>query len=577
MSARWRLIVITFCLFARLMGIGAGQPTQAADDPRVRQAVSKANGFLSSHFNDSVDHPEQSLVALAMLKSGTPASDQRIQKTVEAIRKKITGGVYKPVDKHIYEAGMDATLLVEINAEAYQEELRAISQYVIERQFPSGSWDYPADSREGGRGTQGDTSVVQYACLALWAAERGGVDIQDDVWGKCVEWLRGAMNADGGYSYIPGTKQGLFNGQSDLNMTFAGMGALLICARNLYPSVADEIFSGSATPEKKKEQPEKTIPGLEKIDISKLPKKFQKPKSKVNVSLSQIRATLKRGSNWVNTRFRPYNPGGVFPYYYFYTLERFGALAQVDKIGGNDWYAACGQELFRRQKSDGSWPKQQLTNVNITTSFVILFLVRSTGKVVGIPEDPSVGGGLLTGGKGPPKEAVEAAKEPLPIEKLIQSLQNPENLDLVQLQSDLIEQVQIGDKSALIGQKERLKQLITHPHGEVRRTAAWALGRTNDLSMGRYLIDALEDKDLGVMIEAQSSLCWLSRKFDGVGLPVNPLDELPENATETEKAAAITAWRDEARRIWGNWYLKVRPYADRGDEFEAKLRQRLGK
>jgi HEAT repeat protein len=135
--------------------------------------------------------------------------------------------------------------------------------------------------------------------------------------------------------------------------------------------------------------------------------------------------------------------------------------------------------------------------------------------------------------------------------------------------------VQLGNKEDLIGQKDQLVKLIRHPHGEIRRTAAWALGRTNDLHLARYLIDALEDPDLGVMMEAHASLCWLSRRFDGYGLPVNPLDELETDASDAEKNTAIRGWRVRARREWGNWYLRVRPYSDRGDEFEAQLRQRL--
>ena len=78
------------------------------------------------------------------------------------------------------------------------------------------------------------------------------------------------------------------------------------------------------------------------------------------------------------------------------------------------------------------------------------------------------------------------------------------------------------------------------------------------------------------MMEAHAGLCWISRRFDGFGLPVNPLDDLPEGASDEEQHTAIDGWRTRARRDWGNWYLRVRPYADRGDEFEARLRERLG-
>jgi len=53
------------------------------------------------------------------------------------------------------------------------------------------------------------------------------------------------------------------------------------------------------------------------------------------------------------------------------------------------------------------------------------------------------------------------------------------------------------------------------------------------------------------------------------------MDSLAEGATEEETAQAIESWRDKARQAWGTWYLDVRPYDQRGDEFEAKLKGRL--
>jgi DNA-binding response OmpR family regulator len=57
----------------------------------------------------------------------------------------------------------------------YVAELTAIAAYIEGMQLPNGGWDYPAGTRGG---TTGDTSVVQYALLGLWAATRSGVQSQ---------------------------------------------------------------------------------------------------------------------------------------------------------------------------------------------------------------------------------------------------------------------------------------------------------------------------------------------------------------------------------------------------------------
>ena len=77
-----------------------------------------------------------------------------------------------------------------------------------------------------------------------------------------------------------------------------------------------------------------------------------------------------------------------------------------------------------------------------------------------------------------------------------------------------------------------------------------------------------------------SMRCFLVTQSDDGSLQrqvtTRPLDELPESASDAEKQTAIRGWRAKARRDWGSWYLRVRPYAERGDEFEARLRERIG-
>ncbi|MCA9098773.1 MAG: HEAT repeat domain-containing protein, partial [Planctomycetaceae bacterium] len=161
------------------------------------------------------------------------------------------------------------------------------------------------------------------------------------------------------------------------------------------------------------------------------------------------------------------------------------------------------------------------------------------------------------------------------LEELLASLQSSGEISLDDVQNQLVEQIQLGDRNELIGQKDQLIKLIQHPSAEIRRTAVWALGRSNDFSAAKYLIDALSDQDLGVIIEARSALCWLARKPTGFGLAPDPLEDLPDNATDQQKKDAISSWHKDLVVTWGNWYLDNRPFADRGDDFEANFRAKL--
>ena len=77
------------------------------------------------------------------------------------------------------------------------------------------------------------------------------------------------------------------------------------------------------------------------------------------------------------------------------------------------------------------------------------------------------------------------------------------------------------------------------------------------------------------MTESHLALCWTARKPNAFKLPLDPLDGVAADAGPDQKSAAIESWRRQALRLWGEWYLRNRPYAERGDEFETNLRNRL--
>ncbi len=160
-----------------------------------------------------------------------------------------------------------------------------------------------------------------------------------------------------------------------------------------------------------------------------------------------------------------------------------------------------------------------------------------------------------------------------PIDQLLAELEKVESVDVSSTQATIVEKVTLGDREELIKQKDRLIKLAKHPHAEVRRTAIWALGRTEDMRIAKLLIAALDDQDVDVMVEAQNALCILSRKPLGFGLPQSPFEGLPESAAPQERDAAVKAWRETVKEKWVGWYYKYRPYDERDDLSEALLKK----
>lgn len=163
------------------------------------------------------------------------------------------------------------------------------------------------------------------------------------------------------------------------------------------------------------------------------------------------------------------------------------------------------------------------------------------------------------------------------IDELLSELANPESEKVLDIQQTLVATFQLGDPEKLIGQKDLLVKLTRDPRAEVRRTAVWALGHCDDLALAGVLINALRDQNLDVVVEARNALCTLSRRPLGFGLSMKPAEAAGPTASDEQRNDAVEAWRNEALARWGSWYLSVRPYAERDDIDDIRLRSKDSK
>jgi hypothetical protein len=591
-----RFTALTALVGSLLMSCAA----TAADKAQIQQAIAKGAGYIKQGLAQR-SSAVKSLSYVALLKAGESPDSPLMAEAVAHVLSKTKSGTYTPTADQIYEAGVDATLLADLNGEKYRPQIQLIADYIVENQSPQGYWNYLPPRNEPAR-IGGDISVTHYACLGLWAAARAGIKIEPAVWVRVLNWMNTCNNPDGGYAYNPGVDIGEFHLDSTLNMTVNGVGIMCIAMLNLDPKRLPnfEKSSSSSTsskstatkdpkaPKEPAREAKKPAGALEAVDLDKNSESSETVKASSgstgsipDKSFARSRSALQ----WVSARFVTVNQASHAAYYY-YSLERMGALANVKTLDGRDWYNECAEELLTRQNPDGSWTISSWGGAELDTCFAVLFLTRSTGKILRrtTTMEPPVGGGLLSGGRGLPDDLSELDANGNPkkkkgekssLDELLAALQNSDGSGLEETQTELIQMVQLGDKKQLVGQTDKLITLIAQPDPEVRRTAIWAIGRTGDLSLAKYAILGLDDPDLGVMTESHLALCWTARKPNAFKLALSPLADLPPDAPEDQKTAAVESWRRQALRLWGEWYLRNRPYADRGDEFETNLRNRL--
>lgn len=554
---------------------------QGANPAQVKSAYVKGAQYLNTIYEQS-GGGKKTLVALAIYKAGLPKDSGPVKETLGEILSRIKDGKYRPGGEHLYEAGIDATFLADLDPAKYQAQIKAIADYIVGSQKSNGGWDYPS-GRDDPK-FHGDTSVIQYACLGLWAAERAAIEIDDSVWKKVLDWHVTFQNPDGGFAYCPRTTTGHFQDRSTLNMTAAAVANMHIAMLHIDPTFLPlkQELQREKSENNEAQQPKFGV--LEAVNLDTVTEKT------VSVKIPpEAVASVRKAFNWLGVRFKVENKESPHATYYYYTVERMGALADVIKIGSSDWFDSCANYLLSKQKADGSWDESNYFDTGYDTAFCVLFMTRSTGKLLKRVEPAAqFGDGLLAGGRGLPDDltdvdfngrSVKMKEKPTePLDILLASLSKTgglENLDVVQKQ--IVEQVQLGNREDLIGQVDQLVKLVDHPDPGIRQTVVWALGRTGDMQLAQHLITRLSDSDLGVMIEARNALCWMSRKPLGFGYPEDPLIDLSDKATPAQKNAVIAQWHKNLVLKWGDWYLNNRPFEDRGDAFEAELQRKMDK
>jgi hypothetical protein len=556
-----------------LAALGAANVAVHAQGPEEKRAIQRGVDFLRGHLKPNNGAYSaggaQCLAAYAMLKGGVKPTDPAVAGTIAALLKRLRASKgYSSYGNGIYAAGCELMLLEAATPPGkpalYRKEMQHVVDYIIKNQNPKGYWNYLGGDEHG------DASVTQYGILGLWAAERVGIDVPKAAYDKTAAWLIYANQGKttGGFRYRPTNDVA---GET-LSMAAAGVSTVLICQRYLYPNQSAGLRTKK--PQPKKRGVVETVDIDTEISKQKPARKKVKTDYRPTIGFSTLSGSAARGLGWITANYRL----GEWPYYTLYGIERTAALGRVRTIGNHDWYAEGSDWLLKNQQKDGSWSSRR-AGIGPATSFAILFLSRSTSKILGEPPLDLLGDGLLRGDRGFPTDlstieegqggAIKKRTSLGPIDDLLNELQNPEKLDVPEVQKAIVEKIQLGSgkerkKWLEPGRRKQLLRMANHKRPDVRAVAVWALGRTGNIDAASVLMDALQnDPDLDVAVEARNALCWLARKPNGFGMPEKP--NVPDGATQAQRLRAAEEWRKATVAAWKKWYFQVRPYRERDD------------
>jgi hypothetical protein len=543
--------LLKLCLSAAIVLAGGGKSIadlHTTHVPRYDAAVAKGVADLQAN-RDQINERAKTLVAYALLKAGVELTDAVVAEGIEIAKARAENKGYTGYNQ-IYLAGVDAMLLAEVDPQKHKAALQMIANFVSDRQHPSGGW---SESQ-----TNPDTSMAQYAMLALWAAHRAGATISPETVDRSIAWHLATGTSDGGWEYRPHQKKG----RGHHNMVVAGAGSL---------AIGRLILHGPRS-----EAPAVKRFGVLEKSAAFAPKKYGFPNYQSKIPPGTIDAKISRAFDWLSQRFPPPlgPPDSTMPYYFFYAFERAAALYEPDDVQGKGWFETYGDVLLTMQNKSGAFDRgnETYTSASEGTSFAILYFMRSTQQIL----DRQYGSALQRGNRGNPLGEKPKKEETKSLDTLLSSLEavdlnSPELNNAPDIADELIRSVQsIKDREQLIGQVDRLKTLVRHPDPDVRQPVYWALGRTSDLSLVPLLLKGLRDPNVDVSVEAEHALRYIARKPQGLGLSDNPLAGA-EKATDAERLKLANQWRDRAVREWAGWYREVCSFEESASINELEL------
>lgn len=513
--------------------IGAVTP----DSPEVKQVIEKGVRFLESSEATDGRLGGRCLIAMALLKNGRPASHPKVQ---DALKATLAFSSQPTRGTDNYSVGLSLIFLCELDPSAHRSAIQTITTHILSRQLKNGAWTYENMQ-------VGDTSQTQYSALGLWMADAAGIDVPQDSIEQLCGWLLRTQDVSGAWGYHatdPGNMTRVGQQNVRPSLAAAGLGSVYICSDLL--SITD--FQES--------KPETGLPPA-LLEVKEKGKQVGRKK----VALQQtdpahVRTSVADGNRWFQQNFtvKPEQ----WEYYYHYGFERymsFRELAEGRAEAEPEWYNQIFSHLRSVQKENGAFSSiSGESSDSVNTSFAVLCLSRSTQKVVS-KKLRALGDGVLLGGMGLPKNVSDlqerngkVVETPLggSVEEILAIIEDPNNPELSRLAETGQAIALDGDVTKRSGQVARLRSLVSAGSYESRLVAVKTLGKVRDLDNVPVLLYALTDPDVRVVRQADTALRFISRKFQGVGLPLDP------------KPADIQA----AQRAWKDWYLAIRPDAE---------------
>lgn len=347
LSLPQRALIGVLVLAVSAAGLQAQQKVEFSD-AAVEKAIDNARKYFWARYREADGNwgedmkPEDpryggysALAIYALLASGESYQSEKMKKALEWQTKAPVQGTYV--------LGIRCQIWAMLPREsAYRQNLKRDVNLLLnglnkvdnpsKMTATTGIWSY--DCEKPGDGVHGDHSNTQYGYLGLWAGTRANLEEASEkwIWEQAFKHYIMTQNADGGWSYSPGTASPM----TTSTMTVAGLASLFVA----FDQISGEQF--------------------------------------VKVGQNPEIPAIKHGLEWLDKNYADAEKTASSWYYYFlYGVERVGLASGYKYFGQQDWYKMGATKALAAQAKDGSW-----SGGIVNTAFVTVFLVRGRNPVL---------------------------------------------------------------------------------------------------------------------------------------------------------------------------------------------------
>ncbi|MCA9187815.1 MAG: terpene cyclase/mutase family protein, partial [Planctomycetales bacterium] len=300
---------VSFVLvFIIVVGVGP-EPASALDpsSPQVRSMIGRAKTYLESRQAEESRLGGRCLVGAVFMKDGQK-NHPLVMEAVEACREASRA---TDVSYDVYSLGISIMFLVDLDSEEYRSEIQRLLDRLMRIQKDFGGWGYTS----GPSVLTGDTSMTQYAVLALWTSHQRGYVRSSEPVQRVAAWLLRTQDPSGAWGYQgrdPGEYTRIEQSEVRHSLAAAGLGSTYMCADMLGMAKSMVGRRGRSSPENSDAE----LPPALKLVVEE---SGTKKLAGGRVDPSVLSRAIRDGNTWFEKNFTIKTE--EWNYYYLYGLE----------------------------------------------------------------------------------------------------------------------------------------------------------------------------------------------------------------------------------------------------------------